>query len=464
MNPSRTVLGRASLPGTLALALACGEGGAQFVALPDHGLPTTVLAHRDAGELPFTIRVVGVQAGSSDALPADSEVFALHYAERSAELGLEAGGQGRCSLLSPRFQERLEGDRFERRVGPLPDALAQSLVGDPERCSPCRALNMHSVAYVEKGTLAAGIWLDSGPVVSSGHEGFRRVDRERSASIPGCALQNPLLKFAAIARSGPNTYWVGSEGGELMRVRFDASATTCTVETATVTPSLPGRRPGLLDVRLDPFDPDPELLYALVEDGRILRYDRGRFELIGDLSLHPIDAERNGAQDGQLLFTEVGRGLATVGWNQVAWWGPSGVERVDELQLPFNQFIRDGGQRVTALAYDAREDRLLAGAAQGLVFAHDPSANAWIPTLQLPIMKEVRAFEDFGDRWLLVIEQGDLVVWHRETGLCPKPIRMPSAVNSGRCAHHARRGSELAVFDALGDDDRPMGVVWIQEE
>lgn len=452
------------LAGAIPVVWACGSSDVQFVQLPDHGTPTTLLAYRSADSDPFTLHVYGEAEPGEDGIRSESEVFALHYTQTAAELGLEPDGLRRCSLLSPLHVEYLEDLRFGPFVGPLPEALRRALVPEPERCSPCRALDMHSVSYSENGALKAGTWLDSGPVVSHGQGGFRRVDRERSDLVSGCELPNPIVKFTAIARAGPNEYWVGSELGELMRVSFDDEATTCTVRSSTVAMPGNGARTGFLDLRLDPFDPDPETVYGLLTDGRILRYDRGRFEPLGTLSLHPLDADDGRALHGQLLFTAAGRGVATVGWSQVARWSPSGVERVDDLQLPVNQFIRDGGQRVTALAYDAREDRLLAGAAQGLVFAYDPSGNAWVPILQLPIMKEVRAFEDFGDRWLIIIEQGDLVVWHRETGLCPEPIRIPLAINSGPCKHHARRGSGLAIFDALGDIDRPMGVAWIQED
>lgn len=448
----------------LALLGACGEGSVQFVQLPEHGALSTVLAFRADADAPFTLHVFGTPAASSDAIREDNEVFALHYAEAPADLGLEVGGVRRCLLLRPRFVDRLEGERFEAYVGPLPAELQRALVENPERCSPCRTVDMKSVSYPEVGTLKAGTWLDSGQVVSSSHGGFRRVDRERSELVAGCELSRPAAKFTSLARVGPNRYWAGGELGELMRIRFDDAATTCTVETSTVIPHQTPQPPVVQHLSLDPFDPDPATVYALLADGRLLRYERGKLEALGALELHPFDVGEGGTSIGRLLFVEAGRGLATAGWNRIAWWGPGGIERVDEIQLPINQFIRDGGQRITALAYDAREERLLAGAAQGLVLSHDPTTNGWVPTLQLPIRKEVRAFEDFGDRWLLVIEQGDLVVWHRETGLCPEPIRMPLAINSGRCAYHARRGPSLAVFDALGDNNRPMGVVWIEEE
>ena len=459
---------RAAAVSSLFWLLACGSADRAFVALPDHGSSTILLVQRPDSSATFELIPWASRSSQVLELESDGEVYVLHYEASLEELGLTEGGTRRCLLLVPRVIDRLDELQFRTFEGALPANVQRALVEQPGRCAPCRPLDMQAVNYPEVGTLGAGGWLDSGPLVTGLAGRFRRVDPSGSTLIEGCAFSEVPGDTGALVPLSHNRFWFGGDQGDLGIVRFDEEAARCEVETSTlVRPTGSERRyAGIRALAADPFGMDPNEVYALIDDGRIIRHALGRTVLVGTLPLHPLDVLENGASIGGFLILEDGRALATIGSNQIAWWGPDGIERIDTVELPANPVAADLGQRVTALVLDqfGLEPRLLAGAASGIVLAYDPSARKWLPILAAPTKAEVRGFERFGDRWLVVIENGDVVVWHPETGMCKEQFRLPLSTNSSRCAHRARRGAELAIFDAIGDNDRPSGVVWITDD
>ncbi len=460
---------RATAVVPLLLAVGCGSPDPSFVTLPDHGAKTIVVAHRPDANSAFTLLIAGPAPSFHLEVEADSETFVLHYNDSAETLGLVEGSTPRCSLLVPQWVERLQGEQLDGFTDALPEGVRRALVEDADRCAPCRPVRMNSVNYPEIGTLGAGAWLDSERLVSGLESRFRRVDLTSSQVVEGCAFSEHQTDLSALERVSPGVYWFGSQRGDLGLVRFSDEATTCVVETSTV---VPGRAadeqacPGILALAVNPFGIAVDDVYALLADGRLVRYRSGTIKPLGEVPIHPLDASDCGTHGAQFLFLEDGRALAISGWNKIAWWGPEGIEHLDDVELPPNQFTADGGQRVTALAVDnySGKNRLLAGASSGLVLEFDPSVRSWLPLLDTPTKKEIRGLERFGDRWLLIVERGDIIVWHPDTGVCPSQFRIPLSTNAGRCDHRARKGADLAIFDALGDTDRQSGLALITDD
>lgn len=443
-------------------AVACGPGRAH-VPPPDVSVETWILARQaGAGASPWDLAVHPGAGAWTATLPEDEITYLLGYARTAEELGLGPTRVPECAVQRPEHAWRLTAEDDDwgwRSASELPETLTLALVHGSDRCDVCAPIPMRAVSAPHNHRYYGLAWFDDGSALGAFLLGLARVRSDRIELLSEC--MEPVVGPTSLASLGGDRFLVGGQQGHLAVIRFPDGGDRCVVETSTQA-SPEGLTPFQQQFPVLAANPDEPArfdYYALRASGELYHWSEAGLRSLGRQALHP-QAEH--ADPAVLLRLDGRRALTGVGNRQVTFWEdgePAAIETLDLPPLGVSNTPRD---RVTALFVDARAGRYLAGTAAGELWARPLSDVGWSYALRLPSLEAVGTVVEFGERYLVFLNGGDVATFDREGTVCARTQRTPGSSNSGAGRRVLQRDGRLLLGDAIGSSSGKGGAVWIE--
>lgn len=446
----------------LALLLSGCASGEAFVPLDDQGATTFILASSDDEDSSWTF-IVGTREDSPVLrVPAESSVLLLLYDETPESLGLRGPGPVSCRVLQPRAGLRLASDgAMEAAAVTIPRALVAALVGGEYRCELCPPFEITSVSNDRSGRFTGAAWLDENNAIVSADHGFSRVTETSIEALGECEGLTQAPR--ALANAGSGRFWVAGGSRQLSLIRFEADGARCIVETSTTMARSrpgPGENLDFQAIAARPDDPAAHDLMAVRGTGEVFRWDTTGLRRIGRMENHPNAAEHLYAS---LLRLDAERSITSSGWNQVYLWSGDVLERQEHIDLPSDAIATQPKDRITTLAYDTLEERLVLGSLYGDVWVRPVDGREWSSVFQSSLVDAIGSVIPLTRRYVIVHEGGELTYTHREIGGCPTLTRLPLARRSAPGRVTLARGRRIMIADLAGSDAVPGAAIWIED-